>query len=154
MSRPPLLLFVCTGNICRSPMAAAIAKDLARRQNLDVRIESAGTSAWDGEPPTASARQSLAAIGVVLDEHRARLVDHSLLEDATLIVGMTDHHRDRLRSAAPDLAAKIVSFNDLTGLGNVPDPVGGVTADYDQVRDLLVRGVPHVLAVVGMRSTL
>jgi protein-tyrosine-phosphatase len=142
----PLLLFVCSGNICRSPMAAALAADAAEREGLDIRVASFGTMALVGDVVEAEAHRSLAEIGLSLAPHRTRQASREAVLEAVLIVAATREHRAWLRAKAPE--ANIVSFDELTGLGDIPDPYGGSPDEYRAVRDMLRAGMPSVLAAL------
>jgi len=140
-----LLVFVCTGNICRSPMAAAIARDYARRQGYKLRTGSAGTAALVGSPATELACDAMFEIGLDISSHRARPIDASLVNDATLVVTATAGHRGFVRGLHAQASSKIVSFDDITEMGEIDDPIYGGMDEYRSVRDLLVRGMPRVL---------
>jgi protein arginine phosphatase len=91
------ILLVCTGNICRSPMAAAIMRrEFERRSALEYHVTSAGTGAWDG----ASASEGAYLVGLEneldLSQHRAALVTRELIEKMDLILTMARHHRTRV----------------------------------------------------------
>jgi protein-tyrosine-phosphatase len=145
----PLLLFVCIGNICRSPMAEAILADEARRTGVRVRVVSAGTGALTGHPASESARAVLQEIGLDLGAHRARPVTRELVDEAALCVTATTRQRDDLRYFFPGDETKIVSFDDLTGLGELSDPYGGESEEFRKIRDLLREGAPKVLAALS-----
>ena len=144
----PLLLFVCTGNICRSPMAEAIARDFARRGSLAVRTASAGMAALDGHGANDNARAAVAAIGLDLDAHRARQLTRELVEGAALVVAATRWQRDDLRHFFRAHARKIVDFDELTGLGDLRDPYGAGQAAFDDVARQLQLGMPDVFAAL------
>jgi protein-tyrosine-phosphatase len=141
----PLLLFVCTGNICRSPMAEVIAREEARIRSVDIRIESAGTSAMLGNPAHEYARDAVRSFGLSLAPHRAKSLTRELVADAALVLAVTRRHRDDLRHFFPRHARKIVSFDDVTGLGDLDDPFGGGAADFETTAALLRKGMPSVL---------
>jgi protein-tyrosine phosphatase len=142
----PLLLFVCSGNICRSPMAVAIAASAAERAGIALRAQSCGTMALVDDPAESVAHETVAELGLSLHAHRARQATAEMLRDAALVVGLTRLHRRQLAQFAPDLAERIVSFDELTGLGDIPDPYGSPPGFYRRVRDTLVEGMPAVLA--------
>ena len=133
-----LILFVCTGNICRSPMAAAIARDLLDRAGRsDVRVASAGTFALEGHAPTSDAVLAAEAHGLSLDGHRAQQLTRELAAEADLVVGMEDEHVDyALQLGAPQA---------LTLARQVRDPYGRGADVYDETWRLLAELIPDVL---------
>ena len=141
----PVLLFVCSGNICRSSMAAAIAQRAADSKTIALRAESCGTRALVGEPAEPNAQEMVSELGLSLAGHRARQVTREMVLDAALVVALTRLHGVQLELLGSDLAECIVSFGDLTGLGDIPDPFGASLDVYCRVRDMLVEGMPDVL---------
>ncbi|MHB1299177.1 MAG: arsenate reductase/protein-tyrosine-phosphatase family protein, partial [Gemmatimonadaceae bacterium] len=90
------VLFVCTGNTCRSPMAESVATRMAAERALgDVTFSSAGTSAWDGAPASDGALLVAMERGLDLSQHRARMLSRELVAESDLILVMSPHHRDR-----------------------------------------------------------
>src|SRR5215217_4145395 len=93
------LLFVCTGNTCRSPLAAAIAQRLAAERGLtDVEASSAGTSAWDGMPASDGGLLVGMERGLDLAQHRARQVTPEIVAESDIILTMGPHHLDRVEA--------------------------------------------------------
>ena len=91
------ILFVCTGNTCRSPTAEALLRRaLAERGATGVTVGSAGTGAWDGSPASEGAYLVGLEKGLDLSGHRARLLTRELIRSADLILTMSAHHRDRV----------------------------------------------------------
>jgi protein-tyrosine-phosphatase len=148
----PLLLFVCTGNICRSPMAAAIVADEAHSAGINLRVASAGTGALFGAPAYSPATDALKIVGLSLAEHRSRPLTRQMVADATLVIAVTGRHRDDLRHFFPNDAAKIVSFHDITGLGDLDDPYGADRLEFLKLRDTLKKGAPKIVAAVAGRN--
>src|SRR3989441_4427335 len=91
------ILLVCTGNICRSPLAAALLDRALAQRGIDgIEVASAGTGAWDGAPVSEGAYLVGLERGLDLSAHRARLLTRELVEDADLILTMARHHRARV----------------------------------------------------------
>ena len=107
---PASLLFVCSGNICRSPAAAALARRWLDERGLGhVRTASCGTLRITGEPAAPFSVQALAERGIDLGGHRSRPMSYFLLREADLVVGMEPAHRDlALRELGGD--ADLVAF--------------------------------------------
>jgi protein-tyrosine-phosphatase len=144
------LLFVCTGNTCRSPMAEALARREFERRVLGWQAESAGLMAAAGDPASRHAADEMARRGLSLGAHRAREVTAEAVARAGWILAMTDTHRDLLRAAYPDARDKILTLGECAGTGEpVPDPFGGGPATYRHCADrleTLVRAAVEALA--------
>ena len=142
--RAPLLLFVCMGNICRSPMAEAIASDLAARETIEIRVTSAGMSALEGHEATELTREALAGIGLAIDEHRARQLTREVVIEAALVVTATARQRNDLHHFFRAESHKIASFDDLTGLGDLADPYGAGPEAFAKTAALIRKGMPAI----------
>jgi protein-tyrosine-phosphatase/uncharacterized membrane protein YdcZ (DUF606 family) len=120
-----LFLFVCGGNTCRSPMAAAIARVEAAGRSLE--IASAGVSAVPGAPMTSQARVALRSLGVPAGRHRTTPLTRAVVERAEAIYCMTRGQRQAVLALVPEAAAKTACLDPE---GDIPDPIGQPLAAY------------------------
>lgn len=135
------VLFVCTANICRSPMAEAIFNALAEDMDLSFRAESAGTVALKSKPMAPNAVAALVEAGIYPEVHRARQVNGALLKKSELVLAMTPQHVAELGSLYGELAHAVRTLPEYaTGASNeegIPDPYGHTMAAYrSSVRQL------------------
>jgi protein-tyrosine phosphatase len=112
------ILVVCTGNICRSPIAEGLLRgELLRRFGDGApRVSSAGTAGWDGSSATAEGVEAAAELGIDISAHRARKVRGELLREADLIICMAGEHRDRLSVQLPEVAGRTFTLKELVRL--------------------------------------
>ena len=127
------ILFVCTGNTCRSPMAAAMAAKIFAEAGLITEILSAGVSAWPGQPASRHAVTAMEECGLDLLAHKSAIVSDKLIGDAALVLTMTKTHRAMLHSDYPAAKEKIFTLGEYAGENiDISDPYGGSLADYRQ----------------------
>lgn len=135
MTTPPrqrLLLFVCSGNTCRSPMAETMARADARLPE-GWRVASAGLHCTTGSPASREAVSAVHENGCDLRGHRSRPMTDALAASASLIVAMTSAHVHELRERFPHGAHKVRLFRDFSKKArgrDIPDPFGGDAEDY------------------------
>lgn len=143
-----LLVFVCAHNACRSAIAEVIAADEASRRGLPLQVASAGTHALPGYAAASIAQATISEIGLSLEHHRSQPANAELIAKATLVVAMTDAQRDMLHTAFPKHRDKVLSFDDITHRGDVPDPIGGDADEVRAVRDMLQSSMPVIFATL------
>lgn len=128
------LLFVCTGNTCRSPMAEAIARRLAAERGFrDIEVASAGTGAHDGGPVSDGALLVALEHGLDLNTHRSRALTRDLVAQADLILAMGPAHLERIHALGGDGKGVLLASYASRGTSDqsVNDPFG---ADLDEYR--------------------
>ncbi|HEX2162523.1 MAG TPA: low molecular weight protein-tyrosine-phosphatase [Thermoanaerobaculia bacterium] len=163
-SRPTYrILFVCLGNICRSPTAEGVMRHMLRDAGLenDVDVESAGTGGWHiGHPPDERATSAAKRRGIALESRAQRFIaDH--FDDFDLILAMDRQNLADLQAIAPPPAerrAEVRLFSEFLPPGappDVPDPYYGGDAGFERVLDLVERGceaiVDHLLGAESAR---
>jgi len=148
---PFRLLFVCTGNTCRSPLAEALAREGLRRLGWrHVEVASAGVAAAPGQPASMGSSSVAARHGLSLEGHRSAPVTEESLERADLVLAMSPGHLAQLEAwGAGDKASLLTEFAapvDPDGIpDSVPDPFGGPAEAYEATYVLLERLVERVL---------
>ena len=139
------VLVVCTGNTCRSPMAEGwLNQKLAGKGWV---AESAGVGAWDGSPATPEAVEAMREIGVDLSGHRSRALSKKQVEEAAVILAMTEGHRREIERRFPEAAEKTFLVHGF-GLGeakDVADPVGYPVDVYRHTRGELIQALGEFL---------
>jgi protein-tyrosine phosphatase len=130
------ILFVCTGNTCRSPLAEALARaELERREWHHVRVGSAGIAAHPGEPASEHAVTVAERHGVPMREHRSRVLTPELIEWADLVLGMSPSHLMTVHHLGGGDKASLLGDFAAGGDGEgypVPDPYGGDAGIYQR----------------------
>jgi len=136
----PSILFVCSANQCRSPMAQVLFEAFLVEKGVreEWRVESAGVWAYDGSPATANAQKAMVERGLDLSRHLSQPTSSTLLKQFDLTVVMEQEHKTVLQDQNPQLADRIYLMREIAGQeGDFADPVGGSLERYRAAADEL-----------------
>ena len=139
------ILFVCTGNVCRSPMAEGIFRHIMKGRR-DIQVLSAGIGAMEGQPPSPYAVQAVRELGIDISRQRSRQLTAELVQEADYIFGMTHSHVDTVFLLYPQAAEKtflLREFDDTLDIfeKDISDPIGGSYEVYLNCRDQIEQGI-------------
>ena len=150
MSAKKRVIFICSGNICRSPMAAAMLSDWIEKQPLDLEVSSAGTLGIEDHAADPDAIEALEEEDLDLRSHRSRGISREIIEDAFAVIVMGPEHEDALRSRYPDTGDSIVRLWEHCpagrNAGEIEDPLGRGLEEFRRIRDVIRDGLEHWLA--------
>jgi protein-tyrosine phosphatase len=147
MSASGPIIVVCTANICRSPMAAALLQHALAGQPeplRSVKVISAGVAARGGEPVSENSVIALKKVGIDIASHRAQPLTQRMLDEALAVLCMTESHRAMIEVQAEPVPKNIFLFREFMDGGEreIADPFGGPLSIYEAARDEMVEAVP------------
>lgn len=151
MPAPGHILVVCTGNICRSPMAEALLKHALAGQPeplKSLKVISAGVAARDGEPISENSVIALKKVGIDIKDQTSRGLTQQMLDDALVVLGMTESHRAVIRQRARPAPANLHLFREFMPAPadqEIGDPYGGPIRVYEAARDEMVEAIPSLV---------
>lgn len=156
----PAILFVCTANICRSPMAEALLRRLiAQRADADAwRVESAGTWGMDGYSAANRAQLVMLESALDISGHRARTVDRRLLSEFDLILTMEGGHKEALCVEFPEFADRIYMLTEMIGYKmDIQDPITGTLDNFrdtaQELEQMIGQGLETILSMAQDSSS-
>lgn len=135
------IIFICTGNTCRSPMAEGLFRAHGGEEKTGLAAASAGLFTQDGMPASPNAVAAAAELGADLSAHRSRMLTPALAHEARYLVCMTGAHYDRLCELFPDCADRIFTLTQQ----DISDPFGGDLETYRRAASEIDAGVRSII---------
>ena len=155
MSKPGIIIVVCTANICRSPMAAALLQHALAAQPEPLRsfkIISAGVAARAGDPVSENSVLALKKVGLDISKHTSRPLTQKMMDEASLVLGMTESHRAMIQLQAEPPPKNLFLFREFLpqrGDKQIGDPFGGPLKLYESTRDEMVEAIPSLVEFIN-----
>lgn len=137
------VLFVCTGNTCRSPMGEGILRDIAKKRNLDIQVKSAGLSVYDGDLAAENSKDAMAKIGIDISNHKSSQIHRDLIDESDLILTMSNTHKEAILSNFEASKSKVFTLLEYAyGVDkDIKDPYGRSLEIYENTRDEIYEAI-------------
>ena len=146
------VIFICSGNICRSPLAEVLLRERIEKRSLDLETSSAGTLGIEDHAANPDAVTAAAEVALDLRDHRSRGSSHKLLEDAFAIVVMGPEHESAILSRHPGFEDSVVRLWEYCpagrDTGEIEDPLGRGLAEFRRIRDVIREALDHWLSSI------
>ncbi len=149
------IVFICTANTCRSPMAEGLFRHALAAQSdplESLKVSSAGVSVYDRQPASLNSVKSMAKVGIDISDHRSQHITESMIESALVFFTMTETHLAMLSYQIDPPPANAFLMRSFIG-GNadtqIPDPFGMNLREYEACRDSMVEAIPSLVKTVG-----
>ena len=144
------VVFICTGNTCRSPMAEGILKDLAEKDKLNIDVKSVGIHASFGTNAASFAIEAMKDIGIDIRDHKSDQVNSELLDKADLVLTMSNSHKKAILLQYPLMKGRVFLLNEYAfGINkDIEDPFGGSLRYYEKARDEIFRAVEEIVGKI------
>lgn len=158
MPAPATIVTVCTANICRSPMAAALLQHALAAQPeplRSIRVISAGVAAHAGEPVSANSVTAMKKVGLDIAAHRSQPLSKKILDEALMVLCMTESHRSMIQLQASPPPKQLYLFREFMPQSvdkEIADPFGGPLRIYETARDEMVEAIPSLVEFIRTQS--
>ncbi len=145
------IVFVCTANVCRSPMAERLLRHALAAEPEPLRslpVLSCGVAAYPGDPASPNSVRALKCVGLSLDDHRSRPLTQELLDDTLVLLAMTPSHLRAVCSRFESPPPHMHLMREFVGEGasrEIPDPFGAGLDEYAECRDSMIEAIPGLL---------